>query len=287
MPTALQNQANITYSFVGAAAPAAAASNITTTTLLDAYSLSAAKTALLGSFRPGENVGYVVTAQNDGQSPLYNLTVSDDLGAGELAAAPLAYVPDSVRAYIDGVAAAATTAVTGGALQITLAGPIAPGSNVVIVYLATASGDVSITNTAQVTAAGGSPTGATVAADPAPAATIDPADYASVTILKEASRTIVAAGETLSYLFTLSNSGNQAATDVVLTDALPEGFSVTQISMTAGGATTVFDPTDYALSTQGVLTLPAPAAAVSIAVPAATPAGDGVTTITVDGTITV
>ena len=82
MPTNLNNQANITYSFAGSGT-GAANSNMTTTTLLDEYSLTATKTSLTETFRPGQNLTYIFRLENNGTGPLYTVTVADDLGAAE------------------------------------------------------------------------------------------------------------------------------------------------------------------------------------------------------------
>ena len=80
MPTNLNNQASVTYSY-SAGGTGSANSNITTTTLLDEYSLSAAKTSLLSSYRPGDNLTYLINIENNGAGALYSVTVTVDLGA--------------------------------------------------------------------------------------------------------------------------------------------------------------------------------------------------------------
>ena len=101
MPTNLNNQANITYSFAGSGT-GAANSNMTTTTLLDEYSLTATKTSLTETFRPGQNLTYIFRLENNGTGPLYTVTVADDLGAAE-GADPLSYVSGSARVILDNV----------------------------------------------------------------------------------------------------------------------------------------------------------------------------------------
>ena len=60
MPTVLNNQANISYNYDGSPNPQNAISNTVATTLLDEYSLTATKSALNNSFRPGNNVTYII-----------------------------------------------------------------------------------------------------------------------------------------------------------------------------------------------------------------------------------
>ncbi len=84
------------------------------------------------------------------------------------------------------------------------------------------------------------------------------------------------AGEPLTYTFTLTNQGNQAADSVTLTDQLPTGFSVTQVSVSAGGATTVLAPGDYTVAAGNTITIPSTAATV---------AAPGIATVAITGTV--
>ena len=88
MPTPLNNQASIRYSYNNNTGTGAASSNTVTTNLLDRYTLSATKTPLSATFRPGENITYVLRLENNGSGDLYNVTVADNLGSGG-AAAPM------------------------------------------------------------------------------------------------------------------------------------------------------------------------------------------------------
>ncbi len=91
------------------------------------------------------------------------------------------------------------------------------------------------------------------------------------------------AGEPLTYTFTLTNQGNQAADSVTLTDQLPTGFSVTQVSVSAGGATTVLAPGDYNAA-DNTITIPSTTGK-AITVPAATVAAPGIATVAITGTV--
>ena len=86
MPTPLNNQASIRYSYNNNTGTGAASSNTVTTNLLDRYTLSATKTPLSATFRPGENITYVLRLENNGSGDLYNVTVADNLGSGGAAA---------------------------------------------------------------------------------------------------------------------------------------------------------------------------------------------------------
>lgn len=287
MPTPLNNQASIRYNYSGAGT-GTAVSNTVTTNLLDRYTLTATKTPLSSTFRPGENVTYVVRVENNGSGDLYNVTVSDDLGGGG-ASAPLIYNPASLRAYVNSTPVTLSPVAQAGTLTAALPAPLPAGTAAILVYTAQVRPDVdfalqSITNTAAVTANGGSATGPAVTAAPAPTATLLRDSYADVALYKEADKQSVMAGEPLTYTFTLTNQGNQAADSVTLTDQLPTGFSVTQVSVTSGGATTVLAPGDYTVAADNTITIPS-AAGKAITVPAATIAAPGVATVAITGTV--
>lgn len=286
MPTPLNNQASIRYNYSGAGT-GTAVSNTVTTNLLDRYTLAATKTPLSSTFRPGENVTYVIRVENNGSGDLYNVTIADDLGGG--ADTPLVYNPASLRAYVDSIPVTISPVVQGGTLTAVLPAPLPAGTAAILVYTAQVRPDVdftlqSITNTVAVTANGGSAAGPAVTVTPSPTATLLRDFYAEVTLYKEADKQSVMAGEPLTYTFTLTNQGNQAADSVTLTDQLPTGFSVTQVSVSAGGATTVLAPGDYTVAADNTITIPSTTGK-AITVPAATVAAPGIATVAITGTV--
>ncbi len=286
MPTPLNNQASIRYNYSGAGT-GTAVSNTVTTNLLDRYTLAATKTPLSSTFRPGENVTYVIRVENNGSGDLYNVTIADDLGGG--ADTPLVYNPASLRAYVDSIPVTISPVVQGGTLTAVLPAPLPAGTAAILVYTAQVRPDVdftlqSITNTVAVTANGGSAAGPAVTVTPSPTATLLRDSYAEVTLYKEADKQSVMAGEPLTYTFTLTNQGNQAADSVTLTDQLPTGFSVTQVSVSAGGATIVLAPGDYTVAADNTITIPSTTGK-AITVPAATVAAPGIATVAITGTV--
>ena len=104
------NQATLTYN------GSSTNSNIAYGEILDV--LVATKTAIEGSYTPGQIVTYAVTLRNTGTAPLAGLTVTDDLGGYDFNGTtvyPLTYVAGSATLFVNGVLQAAP-AVTAGLL---------------------------------------------------------------------------------------------------------------------------------------------------------------------------
>ena len=114
--------------------------------------------------------------------------------------------------------------------------------------------------------------------------TIEREDFAQIDIIKSVDKATVSSGDTLTYTFTIENSGNIPATNVVITDSLPEGFAITSIVSESEGVTTVYDATDYTVSADNTLTLPV--GTKTITVPARDESGNGIVTVTVTGVVT-
>ena len=202
------NQATLTYN------GNSTSSNIVYGELLEV--LTATKTAVEGTYLPGEPVTYVVTLRNTGSTALTGLTLSDDLGGypfGTGTLYPLTYEADSILVFTNGIPQAAPAVTAGPPLGIT--GITVPaGGDTVIVYQARVNSFASpgegstIVNTVTVTGSGlAAPVTATetVTAESAPA----------LTITKSISPSQVVDNQQITYTFLIQNAGN---TPVVATD---------------------------------------------------------------------
>lgn len=280
MATILNNSATLTYN--SGDGTGSAASNVVSTSLLDSYGITAQKVSANDSFRPSENITYLVTVTNTGTQPLYAVQVTDDLAQGQLT-----YVANSAL-VIDDEGATPVTPVSVVPLVIPAADVLASGESVTVLYVAQVSSTIDetvdeITNTAQTVARQQSAEGPVVEGEPS-SVTIPREDFAQVDVVKAVDKAIISSGDTLTYTFTIENSGNIPATNVVITDTLPVGFEITSIESETDGVTTVYDATDYTVSSDNTLILPV--GEKTITVPARNEESNGVTTVTVTGVVT-
>lgn len=285
MATLINNSASATYGY-GREGQGSVISNVATTSLIEDFAISGTKTALKTDFRPGENITYQIYIRNDGTEPLYNVTVSDDLGGVNN---PLSYIVGSASLNLNGLNSAITPTDL-RPLTFVLPGVLSAGSQATITYIARVSSILptttdSIVNSSSITANEGSATGVLISVDPVPTATITLEDFALLSITKDVSETEIVPGQSFSYTITLENSGNLDADGVVVTDVLPENFDISSITLFSEGVTTVLNPTDYSVdSATNTLTIPN-GSALSISVPAADATGSGSVVITITGSI--
>ena len=243
-------------------------SNITTGEILD--TVSAEKTAVTETYTQGSDIAYAISILNMGTADLTGLTVTDDLGAysfGDPAQelVPLTYIEGSAKLFIDGTLQAEPTVAS--AQPLTFTGISVPaGGSAMILYeaevnqYAPCGADASITNTAEVTGAGGSVLAAA-------SATVTPEEGAELTITKSLSPVTVSGNGELTYTFVIQNSGCTAveATDsVVFTDVFDPALDISSVTY---NGTAWADGTNYTYDeTTGLFTVPEG----QITVPAAT-----------------
>ena len=279
------NQATLTYN------GSSTNSNIAYGEILDV--LVATKTAVEGSYSPGQLVTYVVTLRNTGIAPLTGLVVTDNLGGYDFNGTtvyPLTYEDGSVALFTDGVPQAVPTVVAGPPLVFSNI-TVPAGGDVVIVYQAQANAFANpavggtIDNTVTVTGDG-------LSAPITATETVDAAAEPMLTISKSITPSQVVDNDRVTYTFVIQNSGNLA---VVATDnaAITDTFNpiLTALTVTFDGAAwTQGVQYNYNEATGLFTTVPG-----QILVPAATYAQDpvtgaytatpGIATLVVNGTI--
>ena len=274
------NQATLVYN------GGSANSNIAIGEILEV--LSATKTAVGGTYTPGELVTYVITIRNTGSAAFTNLTVTDDLGGGTNA--PLTYEAGTVLYFVNGVLQAAPTVTAGPPLVFT--GITVPaGGDTVLVYQARANGYADpglegfITNTVTIT--GGGLTAPVTATE-----TVNAAIGPDLSITKTVTPAQVADNGRVTYTFLIQNNGNQTITpadnaavtdsfDPILTD-LVATFNGTALA--PGTGYTYDEATGQFATVPGIITVPA-ATYTQDPVTGEYTTTPGLATLTVTGTI--
>ena len=208
------NQATLSYNGT------TVSSNIVTGQMISPLTIT--KTAVGGSYAAGETVTYVISLVNDGSVTYENLTLTDDLGSypvGQQNACPLAYRPDTVRYFINGVPQPAP-AVTPGAPLVITGISVPAGGNAAVVYetQVTAAAPLSaggcIHNTAVLTGAG-------LSTPLEASASVTVEEGAELSILKSLFPATVAENGQLTYTFLIQNHGNtpaEEAAGIVISD---------------------------------------------------------------------
>lgn len=225
--------------------------------------LQLTKTAVHGSYVPGDTVTYAVSIRNTGTSPYTNLTLTDDLGAytfGDSTRTPLTYTDGSVLVYQNGTLQTTPTVTA----PLTITGLTVPaGGNLLVVYSAQvnsyaspASGST-IQNT--VTLSGGGMTTSLTATE-----TITAEDSPALTITKAICPSVITDNGTVTYTFVIQNTGNVPVTtadEAVITDTFETtatGLTVTFAGTTwTEGTDYTYDNTTGVFTTTGAITVPA------------------------------
>ena len=223
------NQATLTYN------GSSTNSNIAYGELLEV--LVATKTAVEGSYTPGQLVTYVVTLRNTGNATLTGLVVTDNLGGYDFNGTtvyPLTYQDGSAVLFTNGVPQAAPTVAAGPPLVFSDIS-VPAGGDVVIVYQALANAYANptvggtIDNTVTITGDG-------LSAPITATETVDANAEPVLAISKSITPAQVVDNDRVTYTFVIQNSGNQP---VVATDnaAITDTFDpiLTALTVTFNG----------------------------------------------------
>jgi len=232
--------------------------NTTSTVLTVSYGLEVSHSAYPETFGNGDTILYTVVLRNTGSGTLVLPTVTVDLGGDALS-----YVPGSAAAFLydgTGLRPYPFTVVV-GSVTFNFTQPIPAGSQVIVFYQARVNEGAgeTIVSTATATAYEGVATGPAITDSDTATVTRTP-----ISIVKSApARAEV--GDSISYLFTITNNTDENVALDQLTDQLPEQFSLTGITLTANGAVTpLSEGSDYTISADGFLNVN-PAASFTLA----------------------
>jgi len=201
---------------------------------------------------------FIVTITNDGVNALTNFSVTDDLGRGTETTSPLSYILNSARLIVNDTTSAINPTST-DPLTFSIPTTLLSGESLNIVYVAEVNEVLSqnvdtITNT--VSSSATSTTGTNPVTETT-SNTISRINDASLVIIKQSNQSVINSGDNLDYTITVSNQGALPATDVVITDTLPEGFTVNNVSISQNGTVYNYAPSEYTINTAtNTLTLP-------------------------------
>ena len=264
---AINNQANVNYTYTGARSPINNDSNITTTEILSATNITVTKYSLTNYFVPGENNGFILRVENTGSTPINSVVLSDNLGEitdGGQTFDLLEYVDGSASYSLNNAPFSSIVPTSTSPLSVNI-GTMQPGDVYELSYLAralTGTGIDTITNTATAT---GTYNGETVT--DSDSLTLTELEFANLEIVKTQSSDSAILGADFNYTINLTNTGNLEATNITVTDTLPDEFSLESVQMVQGGVTTTLDPDDYSFA-GGVLTIPSGTSTLVLNLPA-------------------
>lgn len=254
--------------------------------------LSAAKTAVRGTYEQNDTVTYMISAVNSGTVPLNGMTVTDNLGSytfGTANVTPLTYVSDTINYYVNGVLQPKPTVTAGPPMSVQGLN-IPAGGNILLVYQAAVNEyaplaqESEVTNTATISGGGITP----IAVEETVQAFSEPV----LSITKSVSPVPVTENGTLTYTFLIQNNGNtqaDAATAVEITDdfdPILENLTVSfnGTAWTEGKEYTYDETTGRFATVAGQVTVPA-ASYVQDPVTGAWGTNPGISTLIVTGTI--
>lgn len=227
------------------------------------------KTALIDTYDSGSVLTYIVNIANDGDTPLSNLTFTDDLGAyseGSVTYTPLSYMDGSMKVFANGAEMPAPV-VTGGT-ELTAEGIDVPaGGSTSLIYAARVNeyaplgedeegAAETIVNTATLTGVGITQA---VTASAIVTADVNP----DLTIAKSICPSAVTENSRVTYTFVIANTGRETTEEdgVVLTDTFNPVLTDLAVTMNGqvlaeGTGYTYDEATGEFATAEGVICVP-------------------------------
>lgn len=279
MSREIMNNATINYSFSGQTETISETSNDNVITLKDQAGLTIVKTAQNSTFVPGGNVTYIVTITNNGTSYFSGVRITDNLGGN----GQLTYVDGSALLYYYEQYLKPEIAST-NPLVFTLS-PLNVGQTMILTYTCKVKSNLPSDITTITNSLTG--IGYTYNSEVTTTASCDITRSATSNILisKTSSKTAVSLNEIYNYYITMTNKGTTVANVSSIVDTLPTGFVISSVRLKIGSNTeTTLATTDYTLDSNNKFTLPSNTGP-NITVPGLSSSGDGVTVVTIVGSI--
>lgn len=223
-PNPMPNSASVAYTYtVDPADPngaTGARNSNTVETLVNAAIVETVKTADLAFAAPGDIITYTITLTNSGNVSADSVVLTDVIPAGTT------YVAGSV------------TGATGVPPTFTLNAPIAAGGNATVTFQVQVGTTIPVPNpvinsaTAAFTYTVNPQEPDGTAGTSASNSVRTPINGAVVSTVKTVDKAYAEPGDILTYTLTLTNSGNEPANNVVITDAIPAGTTFVAGSVT-------------------------------------------------------
>ena len=284
MKQTLSNQSHVTFNYAGQAQSKTNHSNVVNTTMNDRMSFTVEKTSTNECFRPGENIIYFIKITNTGCDNLCSFNVCDNLGGD----CRMTYVDGSARLFVDGVMKTITPTST-SPLAFDIDETLVRDEEMILQFSALVGEDVNadeITNEVKVCGYScprcGCQSEDSRCVCECATLTLPVCRFAEVLISKSVSDENVCCRDELDYFITLTNIGNIDATNVIVTDSMPQEFTATEVHMENNGDHYMFAPSEYTIDANNLLTVPN-ATGRAILVPAIAPGEDNTTRLRIHG----
>lgn len=271
MAETINNTASATYTLSGASMPETATSNALPINFDNSQNLTLTKTANPTEFSAGDIISYTVTITNPSGNYYNGIRIIDNLGGGNLA-----YVLGSASLTTNSQTYPVTPIAT-NPLTFTLQ-QLASGATMTLTYRAQVifnlpSNVGAITNSVQ-----GIGYTSSQSFSAYTSATIEKKTSGDFVVAKSANVSTVVPNQLFNYFVTLTNGNDVLANVSTITDLLPANFTLTRVALQIGtGSPVVLSPSQYTLSGDNLLTVPA-GAGPEITVPA-----NGSTLLTITG----